>query len=62
MPHYLRMLTYARQPDMEWGPAKNENRYGRYKQKIDSSAATYQSDVNDGNNNFALDLENTVRI
>lgn len=33
MPHYLRMLTYARQPDTEWGPAKDVNRFGRYKPK-----------------------------
>ena len=30
MPHYLRMLTYASQPEDNWGPAKKENRYGRY--------------------------------
>jgi hypothetical protein len=62
MPHYLRMLTYVLQPDTEWGPAKNENRYGRYKPKIDQSTAAYQSDVNDGNDNFALDLESSARI
>ncbi|CAF3908862.1 unnamed protein product, partial [Rotaria sordida] len=37
MPHYLRMLTYTRQPDTEWGPEKNENRYSRYKPKIEQS-------------------------
>jgi len=58
MPHYLRMLTYARQPDDEWGPVKNENRYGRYKPKIDKSISVYRSDMNGGDSNLAFDSEN----
>ncbi|CAF3356174.1 unnamed protein product [Rotaria sp. Silwood2] len=30
MPHYLRMLTYASQPQDDWGPARKENQCGRY--------------------------------
>jgi hypothetical protein len=30
MPHYLRMLTYASQPQDEWGPARKEDQCGRY--------------------------------
>ena len=36
MPHYLRMLTYAIQPETDWGPGKDENRHGRYAPKIRS--------------------------
>ncbi len=62
MPHYLRMLAYAREPDVEWGPAKNENRYGRYQPKIDKSISVYQSDINDDNSNLAVDSENIFRV
>ena len=44
MPHYLRMLTYAIQPETEWGPAKNENRHGRYSPKIDRSEMNAETD------------------
>ena len=37
MPHYLRMLTYASQPDGDWGPANDANRVGRYAAKVDES-------------------------
>ncbi|CAF1272957.1 unnamed protein product [Rotaria sp. Silwood1] len=30
MPHYLRMLTYASQPQDDWGPARKENQCDRY--------------------------------
>jgi hypothetical protein len=30
MPHYLRMLTYASQPQDDWGPARKEDQCGRY--------------------------------
>ena len=33
------MLNYASQPDTDWGPAKNENRYGRYKPKGEALVA-----------------------
>ncbi len=62
MPHYLRMLRYARQPDAEWGPAKDENRYGRYKPKIDKSSYVCQLDTNDGDSNLAFDSENIFRV
>ncbi len=61
MPRYLRMLTYASQPDTEWGPAKNENRSGRYQPKIDQSTPIYQSNMNDGDDNLAFDSENILR-
>ncbi|CAF1299631.1 unnamed protein product [Rotaria sordida] len=61
MPHYLRMLTYARKPDTEWGPAKNENRYGRYKPKIEQSTSINQSNINDSDNNSTLKFKNMFR-
>ncbi|CAF4053272.1 unnamed protein product [Adineta steineri] len=61
MPHYLRMLTYVSQPDTEWGPSKNENRWGRYKPKIDQLPSTYQSNNNDGDDISTLDSENIRR-
>ncbi len=62
MPHYLRMLTYAREPDIEWGPAKDENRFGRYKPKIDKSSYVYQSDINNDDNNSMLNLKDVFSI
>ncbi len=62
MPHYLRMLTYARQPDEEWGPVKNENRFGRYLPKIEKSNNVYQLDISNGDNNLAFDSENNFRV
>ena len=44
MPHYLRMLTYAIQPDTEWGPAQNENRQNRYAPKIDRPEMETETD------------------
>lgn len=62
-PHYLRMLTYARQPDNEWGPTKNENRFGRYKPKIDKSIYACQSDVGgDDDSNLNSDSEDIFRV
>jgi hypothetical protein len=55
MPHYLRMLTYARQPDIEWGPAKNVNRYGRYTPK------SVQLGANDGGSSLTLDSQKIFR-
>ncbi|CAF4371826.1 unnamed protein product [Rotaria sp. Silwood2] len=62
MPHYLRMLVYASEPDIEWGPAKIENRYGRYGPKIDQSTSKYQSSINQGENNLAFEPENTFHL
>ncbi|CAF4651022.1 unnamed protein product [Rotaria sp. Silwood1] len=62
MPHYLRMLVYAREPDVEWGPAKPENRYGRYGPKIDKSTPKYQADLNPGDINLAFEPENTSHL
>ncbi|CAF4968439.1 unnamed protein product, partial [Rotaria sp. Silwood1] len=62
MPHYLRMLVYAREPDIEWGPAKPENRYGRYGPKIDKSTPKYQADLNPGDINLAFEPENTSHL
>ncbi|CAF1329947.1 unnamed protein product [Rotaria sordida] len=62
MPHYLRMLVYASKPDIEWGPAKIENRYGRYESKTDQSTSQYQSDIKHGNNNSAFELDNTFHL
>jgi hypothetical protein len=57
------MLTYARQPDTEWGPVKNENRFGRYKPKIDKSTYVYQSNItNDDDNNSMIDSMNIFRV
>ncbi len=62
MPHYLRMLTYARQPDAEWGPVKNENRFGRYKPKIDKTNYAYQMNIDDDDNNSTTDSMKIVRV
>ena len=52
MPHYLRMLTYASQPQDNWGPARKENRCGRYAikeaidyhdRKLDNKSFTHDS-------------------
>jgi hypothetical protein len=56
------MLTYARQPDEEWGPVKNENRFGRYKPKIDKSTYVYQLNINDDENNSSIDSTNIFRV
>jgi hypothetical protein len=49
------MLTYARQPDIEWGPAKNVNRYGRYTPK------NVQLGANDGGSSLTLDSQKIFR-
>ncbi|CAF3666325.1 unnamed protein product [Rotaria sp. Silwood1] len=51
-----------KQPDTEWGPAKNEKRYGRYKPKIEQSTSINQSNMNDDDNNSAFKLENMPHI
>ncbi|CAF3973020.1 unnamed protein product [Rotaria sp. Silwood1] len=56
MPHYLRMLVYASEPDIEWGPAKLENRYGRYEPKID------QTGINHGDNNLTVESKSTFHL
>ena len=61
MPHYLRMLTYASQPEAEWGPAKDENRTGRYKPKAANAVTSSQSKVSMGDENFAFDSEHILR-
>ena len=30
MPHYLRMIKYASEPEDDWGPSRRENQCGRY--------------------------------
>ena len=62
MPHYLRMLTYAREPDTEWGPAKNENRSGRYKPTIENSTGIDQLNLTDHDNDSMFDSENVLRV
>lgn len=62
MPHYLRMLTYARQPDEEWGPIKNENRFGRYKPKIDKSAYLNELDMVNDNSNLTSNSKDIFRV
>jgi len=49
MPHYLRMLTYASQPADDWGPARKENRYGRYEimnRKLDNRSTNFNENIN----------------
>lgn len=64
IPHYLRMLTYARQPDDEWGPAKNENRFGRYEPKVEKSNLVDQIEIKDVDVDrySTQDSENIFRI
>ncbi|CAF5208518.1 unnamed protein product, partial [Rotaria magnacalcarata] len=62
MPHYLRTLVYASEPDMEWGPAKNENRNGRYIPKIDQSTSKYESDINNDGNTLATKAANIFHL
>jgi hypothetical protein len=37
MPHYLRMLSYAKEPDDQWGPARDTDRFGRYSPRASES-------------------------
>lgn len=60
MPHYLRALKYASEPEVEWGPAKNENRFGRYQPKIDKSERFDSSKLPMGDENFAFDLDSNL--
>jgi hypothetical protein len=49
MPHYLRMLTYASQPADDWGPARKEDRYGRYEimnRKLDTRSTNFNENIN----------------
>ena len=41
-PHYLRMLTYASQPDDEWGPSRKADQIGRY----DRINPAFESELN----------------
>ena len=66
MPHYLRMLTYASQPDNLWGPAKDENRFGRYKPKkvkstIEQSFSMKNSDTDD-EDSIGMGAQNVYRV
>jgi hypothetical protein len=49
MPHYLRMLTYASQPQDDWGPARKADQCGRY------TAAIEPIDYN--NKSFTIDSQ-----
>lgn len=62
MPHYLRTLVYASEPDDEWGPTKNENRYGRYKPRIDQSIYKYQENITNDDNNTAVENKETFYL
>ncbi|CAF1064259.1 unnamed protein product [Rotaria sordida] len=54
MPHYLRMLTYASQPDKDWGPARKETRYGRY----EVMNQTIENDTKPNNESIIINNEN----
>ncbi|CAF3516884.1 unnamed protein product [Rotaria sp. Silwood1] len=54
MPHYLRMLTYASQPDKDWGPARKETRYGRY----EAMNQTIENDSKQNNGSIIINNEN----
>ncbi|CAF4374061.1 unnamed protein product [Rotaria sp. Silwood2] len=54
MPHYLRALTYASQPDKDWGPARKETRYGRY----EAMNQTMENDSKPNNGSIINDNEN----
>jgi hypothetical protein len=62
MPHYLRMLTYAIEPETEWGPAKNENRYGRYIPKMKSSKDIHKLNNTEDESNLDVHPQNIFRI
>ena len=51
----MRMLTYVRQPDKEWGPAKDENRYGRY------TPRNVQLNGKDSDSNLTLNSQSIFR-
>ncbi|CAF1230985.1 unnamed protein product [Adineta ricciae] len=61
MPHYLRMLTYVSEPDDQWGPAKNVNRWGRYQPKIDEIILIDQTNYLKSNENDEFSSENIHR-
>lgn len=66
-PHYLRALNYALQPDSEWGPAKNENRFGRYKPKLDRKfvdqvVVNNTATENDLDNDSSFEMNNIYHI
>ncbi len=44
MPHYLRMLAYARKPQSDWGPAKKEHRFDRYQSENQNITMTIEND------------------
>lgn len=57
------MLKYAREPDAEWGPAKDVNRFGRYKPKKDHSISNDHSDIiDDDDDDSMLNSKNIFRI
>ena len=55
------MLNYAREPDAEWGPAKDVNRFGRYKPKRNRSISFDHSDMIDDDDSV-LNSKNIFRI
>ncbi|CAF3293129.1 unnamed protein product [Rotaria socialis] len=62
MPQYLRTLVYASEPDMEWGPAKNENRSGRYTPKIDQPTSKYEPDINNDDTTLTTEAANIFHL
>lgn len=52
------MLTYAQQPDVEWGPVRNENRFGRYAPKIDHSISKSEMTIDNAEHDSTLRSEN----
>ncbi|CAF1249713.1 unnamed protein product [Adineta steineri] len=68
MPHYLRMLTYASQPQDEWGPARKEDRHGRYEVLTPKTTEPieYRNKIDDksrifnGNFNNAFDSQSDI--
>ncbi|CAF3491483.1 unnamed protein product [Rotaria sp. Silwood1] len=68
MPHYLRMLTYASEPQDDWGPARTEDRYDRYaainqrtmvpsehNKKLDNKSFIFDENINN-----AFDSQNVI--
>ena len=56
------MLKYAREPDAEWGPSKDINRFGRYKPKKGESIDYNPSYFNDDDDDSILNSKNIFRV
>lgn len=63
MPHYLRMLTYASQPELGWGPARKEFQYDRYaSMNKDVVVSTQETDKTVINEAFNFQDANTCHL